>query len=407
MVYKKRMPQLTPQETSSLKVLSMELAKTDPFIFPGVRQHPSFSPNEGVLIPHTPHTAMFRGAGELWGHIWHLFPATEKTTPSKPNEQGNKGTTMNPYQKTSSPPTLKEAPLPPLRSYGELSMTKPCLPFEADFQTREKQQQEICQRLLVSFLSALNKGDKHAAMLPIKAGTKHPTRLNQKVLHGASVRTAQTFLRGFQIGLPGYEDTLHMRFLIAHSEDGQQLIESIGPILAQAKFGEISIQRAPIQDEHTVPAGWLMGSITQTINLQYLASQIRMKLPLDCTLEWQLENRVLRHTHDPAGSQTGKRKKSALTITATYVMTKEAHSRALTDLLCSQVYPSTMSSRDAPGQMALRFVPDVTLPMNAANQAMQKVHTRMAARHLAIALPGNYKTHFTESIISLDKLIPG
>jgi hypothetical protein len=134
-VYKKRIPQLSSQETSSLKVLSMELAKTDPFIFPGVRQHPSFSPDEGVLIPHTPHTAMFRGAGELWGHIWHIFPSEAKTPTLQSKQPVNKGMVTNLYQKVSSPPTLKEAPLPPLRSYGELSMMKPCLPFEAEFQT--------------------------------------------------------------------------------------------------------------------------------------------------------------------------------------------------------------------------------------------------------------------------------
>jgi hypothetical protein len=286
-------------------------------------------------------------------------------------------------------------------------MLKPCLPFEADFQAREKQQQELCARLLLAFLSALAKGDKHAALLPIKANTKNPSRLTQKLLSGASTRTVQTFLRGFQIGIPGYEDTLHMRFLLAHSEDGNKLINSIGPYLEQAKFGEISIGRAAIQDEYTVPAGWLMGSITKSINLPHLTEQIRSKLPADCQLEWQLENRELRHTHVSTEHQPGKKRKSALSITATYIMTKESHSRTLTDLLCSQVYPATMTSQDAPGYMALRFVPDVTLPMNAASHAMQMVHTKMAARHLAIALPDNFKTHSTESIISLDAIVPG
>jgi hypothetical protein len=410
-VYKMKVPQLSTLEITSLKVLSVELAKTDPSIFPDVRTHPALSPDEGLIMAHTPHNAMLRGAGELWGHIWHLFPYTPPNEEAKaaqtPTNAWKTKLPPHPYKQTPSVTSLKEAPLPSERSYGELSMTKPSLPFEADFQTREKQQQELCSRLLLAFLSALAKGDKHAALLPIKANTKNPTRLTQKSLSGASTRTVQIFFRGFQIGIPGYEDTLHMRFLLAHSEDGEKLIKSIGSYLEQARFSEVSIRRAAIQDEYTVPAGWLMGSITKSINLQYLTEQIRTKLPAECKLEWQLENRELRHKHSSADYQSGKKRKSPLSISATYIMTKESHSRALTDLLCSQVYPASMTPHEAPGQMALRFVPDVTLPMNAASQAMQMVHTKMAARHLAIALPDNFKTHTTESIISLDATVPG
>jgi hypothetical protein len=155
-VYRKKVPPLTPTEINSLKILSIELAKTDPSIFPEVRQHPSLSPDDGLLMAHNPHNAMLRGAGELWGHIWHLFPPTPSPNNPTTNAWKNK-LVINPYtKKTSTPTTLKEAPLPAKRSYGELVMLKPCLPFESDFQTREKQQQEICTRLLLCFSIGIN-----------------------------------------------------------------------------------------------------------------------------------------------------------------------------------------------------------------------------------------------------------
>jgi hypothetical protein len=408
-VYKSpKLPSLTLKESESLKILSIELAKTNPSILLDTRPHPSHPQEDVLLVSHTPHNAMFMGAGALWGHIWHLFPNVS-TQPTSYTIKSNLKSPANPYIRAKpTTPGPKDAPLPGKRSYGELYMTKPCLPYEPDFQTREKRQSEICQRLLLGFMSGLNKNDKQAVLLPIKSSTTPPVRLTQKISQGASTRTVQNYLRGFQIGIQGYEEMLHMRFLIAHAEEAEDLIASIGPYMEQARFTDITIRRSPIQDEHTIPAGWLMGSITKSINLEYLTSQIQAKLPPDCKLEWLLENRELRHTHESGEPQIGlKKKKSALSITATYIMTKESHSRELTELLLNEIYPVTMSSREAPGHMALRFVPDVTLPMNAANQTMQKVHTRMAARHLSIALPQNFKTHSTTSIIQLNRLVPG
>ena len=58
---------LSKREVSSLQVISVELAKTKPFIFPTIKPHPSIPEKSGVLITQTVETAMYRGAGDLWG----------------------------------------------------------------------------------------------------------------------------------------------------------------------------------------------------------------------------------------------------------------------------------------------------------------------------------------------------
>jgi hypothetical protein len=103
----------------------------------------------------------------------------------------------------------------------------------------------------------------------------------------------------------------------------------------------------------------------------------------------------------------GFKKKTDLFCTATYVITKAEHSRELTELMCSVVYPRGMTTTDAPGQMAFQFVPDVTLPMNSASKTMKAVHFQMVAEHLLVSRPNKYRTETTDMIIDLDAQVPG
>jgi len=169
------------------------------------------------------------------------------------------------------------------------------------------------------------------------------------------------------------EGTLHLRFLVAHGEEPDKIFSSLNEIM-KTKYADFTIVRSPIQDENSIPAGWLKGSITELIHLEFLQREIQQRLPSDSTLEWKLENREVLHELPKPSLMGGFKKKTDLACTATYVITKEEHLRELTELMCSVVYPRGMTTTDAPGHMALQFVPDVTLPMNSASKTMKAVH---------------------------------